>query len=189
MSNFHFVPADDQMFLGTSKFSGACIIDSPEDKRTRIENRKCTHQSHQAHRPASDYDFSTLYPSSILLHNATNSIHGNIPYTPDTYNFILLVINGTIALHMIRLDPIELYDEILKHMVPLCYNIKNLIDNIFRSIIRVKNPMYTATMKQRQIMKGAEIHSVSHSRMATLADFGLIESSKVPKKGKIKNKR
>jgi len=110
---------------------------------------------------------SGLYP---LASARINSIHGKIPNTYETSKFVRLVIDGTMALHMMGLETIELYEFVLKHMVPDCYDIGELIDNIYRSIINA--PIIIRSNKSTSRSKPQP------TRKATLADFGLVQSKK-----------
>lgn len=150
----------------------------------RIENRICDHSSHIKSPILNEMGFGSqqtfLIPKNGDLTwqplNISVSIkpHGLIPQTRETHEFVELIINGSMALHMMDLDQIELYNEILKHLVPSCYNIWNLIENIHGSIKRVKNPNCAVISKQLKFKK----KEPSKSRKATPADFGII----VPKK-------
>jgi hypothetical protein len=142
----------------------------------RIQNRICNHDSHTKSKIISEIIFGTEQKFSLPKHGdfmwPTPIIqipikpHGYIPDTLETHTFVNLVINGTLALHMIGLGIMELYNEILKHMVPSCYNLWKLIEKIHGSMIRVRNPHYMRVIKARSLN--------STPRKATPADFGIV---------------
>lgn len=137
---------------------------------SNIKKKECNHLSHWSLQTPILDDYSGLYPALMAPPE-----HGHIPNTNETGVYVYLIIQGTMSLHMIGLDIIELYTEILKHMVPKCYNIWNLVENVLRSIKRVKNPNYMTIMKQLKIEKRKKS---GVPRKATPEDFGIVSSKR-----------
>lgn len=147
--------------------------------RHRIQNRICSHSSHTkviSNNPGfgTEQKFSLPKHGDFMWPPLTIQIpikpHGHIPNTSETYEFVNFVINGTMALHMLGLDIMELYNEILKYMVPPCYNLWKLIEKVHRSMVRVKNPRYM------QVVKAHLLNPIS--RKATPADFGIMSTKR-----------
>jgi hypothetical protein len=155
------------------EFAGAVVIRTASSKEyygqpansAVINRRECSHFSHHVIKDPSIYDFADLYPSIFCVMSL--DIHGKIPRTSETRKYVKLLINGTMALNMLGLEPLELYQAILKFMVPDCYDIWDFIEKIQYTMIRVKRPYYVQAMvilRQPLAVK---------PRKLTTADLGL----------------
>lgn len=155
------------------EYAGAVIIVTESSKEyygqpansVVIKRRECSHFSHNIIKDISMYDFAALYPSIFYIRSSVD-IHGKIPRTSETRKYINLLINGTMTLNMLGVEPLELYQAILSYLVPQCYDIWDFIEKIRYTMIRVKRPLYVQTMAylRRPI--------VAESRKLTIADLG-----------------
>ncbi len=155
------------------KTIGAVKVFYVFDKLT-LNQKKCTHHSHDPNFLANELDWGSLYPMSTTLSMTHMTPHGKIPITDHTYDYIKFVVSGTMALYMMGLDHLEIYVAILKEFVPRCYNIWDLVENTIKSISRVKKPNYINIMKQLEIEKEKNIAG----RKAKPEDFGILPKSK-----------
>jgi hypothetical protein len=149
---------------------GACVgVPSFVKFALDIELKKCIHSSHDPDFEKNLSDWSSLYPS--VWSNTMVAPHGKIPHTYHTSTFINLVIYGTMSLYMLGVDHLEIYVTVLKEFVPRCYNIWDLVENIIKSIHRVKKPNYMSIMKQLKIEQKKILRD--DPRKATPEDFGI----------------